>query len=247
MILVNTARLLAFDTSTESLAVAVCDGAATFARSEAGGALASARLVPRVMSLLAQAGLRLPQLDAIAFGRGPGAFTGLRTSAAVAQGLALGAARPVLALDSLMINAEDARAQLGSSDAIDIAVCVDARMNEVYAGLYRWDGVAWQALVAPALYGLPALASMGWRAQAVSGSALAAFSDALVCVDAPATPVPQEQDRAAALLRLAQQQWRRGEVLDAALALPLYLRDKVAQTTVERMAAKALKAQAASP
>jgi tRNA threonylcarbamoyladenosine biosynthesis protein TsaB len=246
-----SASLLAFDTSTEQLAVALCHGPHHLHHQEAGGARASARLVPAVMALLAQAGITLGQLDAVAFGAGPGAFTGLRTSAAVAQGLALGAAKTVLALDSLMIVAEDARTQLSSqvpsTSTLDIAVAMDARMDEVYAGLYRWTGAAWQGLAAPALYSLPALAAAGWDAQAWCGSALTAFGDRLTGIAATARRVAAEQDRAGAMLRVAQQQWAAGRTLDAAQALPLYLRDKVALTTAERLldkAAKALKAPA---
>ena len=236
-----TTHLLAFDTSTEQLSVALRHGQATFTCNEAGGALASARLLPAVTRLLTQADLPLAQLDAIAFGCGPGAFTGLRTSASVAQGLALGAQRPVLALDSLMLVADDACHQLHLTSALDIAVCMDARMDEVYAGLYRWQGERWLTLAAPALYSLPALAAQGWQAQALCGSALSAFGDRLAGFDAVELRVASEQDRAGALLRVAEQAWREGRVLDAAEALPLYLRDKVAQTTVERAAAKTLK------
>src|SRR5690349_14531885 len=102
-------RLLAFDTSTEAMAIALVlpDGGIR-AVDAAGGTLASAQLVPEIMGLLADAGCTLQQLDAIAFGRGPGAFTGLRTACSVAQGLALGAGKPVLAIDSLMLVAEQA-------------------------------------------------------------------------------------------------------------------------------------------
>ena len=236
-----TANLLAFDTSTEQLSVALRHGQTTFTCNEAGGALASARLLPAVTRLLTQADLPLAQLDAIAFGCGPGAFTGLRTSASVAQGLALGAQRPVLALDSLMLVADDACHQLHLTSALDIAVCMDARMDEVYAGLYRWQGERWLTLAAPALYSLPALAAQGWHAQAVCGSALSAFGPRLTGFDPATSRVAIEQDRASTLLRVAEQAWRDGLMLDAAEALPLYLRDKVAQTTVERAAAKTLK------
>jgi tRNA threonylcarbamoyladenosine biosynthesis protein TsaB len=250
------ASLLAFDTSTEQLSVALCCAAGSFSHNEPGGALASARLVPAVMQLLARGGLALQQLDAIAFGCGPGAFTGLRTSAAVAQGLALGAGLPVLALDSLMIVAEDARAQMAARlptagpaprDAaapLDIAVCMDARMDEVYAGHYRWEGERWLARTAPALYSLPALAALGWQAQLLCGSALTAFGERLPWADAASLRLASERDRAGAMLRVAAQQWRLGRALDAAQALPLYLRDKVASTTAERAAAKALKLEA---
>ena len=253
-------RLLAFDTSTERLSVALRHGPERLTLNEAGGTLASARLVPAALSMLAQAALRLHELDAIAFGRGPGAFTGLRTSAAVAQGLALGAGVPVLPLDSLMIVAEDARGQLagrvGEDDGADadvdidaamtVAVCMDARMAEVYAALYRWQGARWQVSVAPALYSLAAMAALSeaaeqaWSADVVCGSALSAFGDRLRWSAAGAR-VEVEADRAAALLRVTEQLWRDGHAVDAALALPLYLRDKVAQTTRERAAARAAK------
>ncbi len=239
----KAASLLALDTSTERLAVALRHAGRCWTVNEAGGALASARLLPAIESLLARGGCELKQLQAIAFGCGPGAFTGLRTSAAVAQGLALGAALPVLAVDSLMIVAEDARAQLFVDAAVDVAVCMDARMDEVYAGLYHWDGRRWQVKRAPALYTLPVLAAQGWAAQLLCGSALLAFGPRLGGLAEPTHRVESEHDRAAALLRVAEQLWLEGAAVDAALALPLYLRDKVAQTTLERDAVRAAKLQ----
>jgi len=243
--------LLALDTSTERLAVAVqgADGQRWQLVAE-GGALASANLLPQVAKLLAQAGLAYADLQAIAFGRGPGAFTGLRTACAVAQGIALGLDKPVLPIDSLLIVAEDARLQHFAGLAqVDVAVAMDARMDEVYAAVYRYAGGAWQVLQPSGLYSLPALTA-AWSAlnvQAVAGSALHAFGERLPL---PADPlllrVAQEHDRAAALLGLAAQAAQAGQGVDAALALPLYLRDKVAQTTAERDAIKAEKAQAAA-
>src|SRR5581483_5411926 len=95
--------LLAFDTSTEVMTLALSQGEAVAAREAGGGAQASMHLIGELLHLVRDAGLTLAQLDAIAFGRGPGAFTGLRTACSVAQGLALGANKPVLALDSLLI------------------------------------------------------------------------------------------------------------------------------------------------
>lgn len=228
-------KLLAFDTSTEALAVGLAAGGRHWLRLEAGGARSSAALLPAVHALLAEAGLALPELDAIAFGRGPGAFTGLRTSCAVAQGLALGLGRPVLPLDSLLIVAEDARDQGGGDD---IAVVVDARMDEAYAGRYRHDGARWQVLQAPALYTLPALAAAWAEAPpCVAGNGLAAFGERLG-LPAATRRVLAEHERAGALLRLAQAAMQAGEGIDAADALPLYLRDKVALTTAEREAVR---------
>jgi tRNA threonylcarbamoyladenosine biosynthesis protein TsaB len=232
--------LLCFDTSTERMAVALQGPHGRWLANVAGGAAASAGLLPQVARLLAEAGLVHRDLDAIAFGRGPGAFTGLRTACAVAQGLAFGLGRPVLAIDSLLIVAEDARLQtgVGEGEAFDIGVAMDARMDEVYAAVYRWQGGAWSERQAPGLLALPAFraAWAGLDLQAVAGSAWAAFGERLT---PPARCLPTEQDRAAALLRLALRAHAAGHGVDAAEALPLYLRDKVAQTTQERAAAKA--------
>jgi tRNA threonylcarbamoyladenosine biosynthesis protein TsaB len=231
--------LIAFDTSTERMAVALQSPAGTALLNEPGGAAASATLLPQVARLLAGAGLAHADLGFVAFGRGPGAFTGLRTACAVAQGLAFGIGRPVLPIDSLLIVAEDARVQAGATGPFDVGVAMDARMNELYAAAYRFNGTAWQVLREPALLALPALAPAwaGLALDAVAGSAWAAFGDQLA---RPGARVyMQEQDRAAALLRLAQAAAAAGEGVDAALALPIYLRDKVAQTTREREAARA--------
>ncbi len=232
-------RLLAFDPSTELLACALVDGERRFAGAEAGGARASAALLPALRRLLADAGLAFADLDAVAFGRGPGAFTGLRTSCAVAQGLGLGLGVPLLPLDSLLLVAEDARVQCGGGEGFELAVAADARMDEVYAGRYRFVQGAWQVVQAPALYTLPALAD-AWAVPpaVVAGSAVDAFGDRLG-LPAAARRVATEADRAGALLRLAEAAFAAGAGIDAAEALPLYLRDKVAQTTAEREAAKA--------
>ena len=234
-------RLLALDTATERLTLALVDGPRHWLADEAGGALASQRLLPLVFELLASAGLALRDLDAIAFGCGPGAFTGLRTACSVAQGLAFGADLPVLAIDSLALVAEDARAQHGAA-ADRLWVAMDARMDEVYAAAYLYSPDGWWVDQAPALWPVAALAE-AWRREppaCVAGSALDAFGARLP--SGAALRITAPQDRAAALARLARAAWRRGEAMDAALALPLYLRDKVAQTTTERSAAALAKA-----
>jgi tRNA threonylcarbamoyladenosine biosynthesis protein TsaB len=233
----STPSLLALDTATEQMAVAVVAGERDFCAQEAGGVRASQRLLPLVFELLHAAGMQTAQLDAVAFGRGPGAFTGLRTAASVAQGLALGIGCPVLPIDSLMIVAEDARVRHGVAE---LWVAMDARMDEVYAGAYRFDGQRWQVQHEAALFTLPALQAL-WQTdapQVVAGSALAAFGERLQCGDARRIN-ETGTDRAAALARLARAAWLHAEAIDAAQALPLYLRDKVALTTVERAAARA--------
>ena len=246
-----TPVLLAFDTSTEALAVALQgpQGQRQTFLGE-GGALASSRLLPAVQQLLDGAGMVLAQVDAIAFGCGPGAFTGLRTACAVAQGLAFGADKPVLPIDSLLIVAEDERVRLGEPATLQVAVAMDARMGELYAARYLWAQGHWQTVQPPGLW-----APRAWRqqaregaagpgqAQAWVGSGLALVAQTLPAEDqATARHLAQAPadcaDRAAALLRLADQTWRAGGALPAEQALPVYLRDKVALTTAERQALK---------
>ncbi|HEX3141767.1 MAG TPA: tRNA (adenosine(37)-N6)-threonylcarbamoyltransferase complex dimerization subunit type 1 TsaB, partial [Rhizobacter sp.] len=181
-------------------------------------------------------------LDAIAFGCGPGAFTGLRTACSVAQGLAFGAGKPVLPVDSLMLVAQDARNQHAADE---IWVAMDARMDEIYAAAYRWQGSRWSVSSAPALYAVEVLNSR-WQAAppaVIAGSALDAFGERLHT--AAALRVAQPRSRAQALAEVAQQLWVDGKAVDAAHALPVYLRDKVAQTTVEREAIRLAKEAAA--
>ncbi len=239
--------ILAFDTSTELMSVALALGGRSVCWQGAGGAQASAALLPRIRSLLANEGLEMTALDAIAFGCGPGAFTGLRTACSVAQGLAFGVGKPVLAIDSLMIVAEAARAAPPSAAPCDdIGVAMDARMGELYAARYRWIASDWQVVAVPALCDPAALPALwgGWPG-CVVGSGVSLLDSRLGSAD-PAGDADIDTDplRAAALLRLARRQHALGLGVDAALALPVYLRDKVAQTTSERAATRWQQAEA---
>lgn len=222
-------NLLALDTSTEVFAIAVQRGGEVLQHQAPGGAQASAALIPAIQRLLAQAGLALPALDAIVFGRGPGSFTGLRTACSVTQGLAFGAKVPVLPVETLLAVAEDARMRAGVTRVVAL---LDARMDEVYAAAYEWDGRAWQrhgeiALDAPQNMPVPP----GW---AMAGNVFAAYGSRL-----PAGKRVEALPTAAALLRLAPALLAAGQAVPAGGALPLYIRDKVAQTTAERAAARA--------
>jgi tRNA threonylcarbamoyladenosine biosynthesis protein TsaB len=238
--------LLAFDTATERTAIALGDDDRAWRREGAGGAHASATFLPEVLALLGEAGLTLENVDAIAYGRGPGAFTGLRVACSVAQGLALGAGKPVLAIDTLMAVAEDARTLIAAGvegevqPASPLAVCVvqDARMDEVYVGEYMHEGGRWRTLRAPRVLPPEALAAEWKQAppSVVAGNALPAFGTRLDT--GLALRVPEAAPRPAALLALARAAWAAGERLDAADALPLYVRDKVALTSAEREAAR---------
>ena len=110
--------LLALDCSTERISVALCVGERAWTHEGAGGAGASGTLLASIFALLAQARISVHRLDAIAFGRGPGAFTGVRTACSVVQGLGLGADKPVLPLDTLLAVAEDARKSCACADVI---------------------------------------------------------------------------------------------------------------------------------
>lgn len=233
-------KLLAFDTSTETLSIAVSagDGAPLLEHTGAGGAKASATLIPAIQDLLRQAGLQLGQLDAIAFGRGPGSFTGLRTATAVAQGLGFGSGLPVLPIDTLLAVAEEARA-LGGGERI--VAMLDARMGEVYfAGYERVDG-GWATRQAPAL-GRPEDAPVpaGWT---IAGNVLEVHGDRLPASVARISALPT----ARALLRLAPLALAARPAPLPEDALPLYIRDKVAQTTEERAADRARKEQMRGP
>jgi len=254
MVIAPQAPLLAFDTSTERLAVAACGPLGMHAVNTVGGAAASAQLLPQIAEVLARIGLTLGDLGAIAFGRGPGAFTGLRTSCAVAQGLALGLGCPVLPLDSLLVVADDALVTAEPAGKLPgaarrVAVAMDARMDEIYGGVYEHGAQVggWHTVRAPALYSLAdwnlVLEQEAGVLAMQAGSALAAFEGRLHRLPAVVAQ-PVETDRAAALLRLARAAQAAGEGVDAAQALPLYLRDKVALTTAERAAAAAAAAGA---
>jgi tRNA threonylcarbamoyladenosine biosynthesis protein TsaB len=241
--------LLAFDTATETMSIALAARGSVSSFEAAGGALASAALIPAILTLLSKAGVALLDVEAIAFGRGPGAFTGLRTACSVAQGLALGADKPVLPIDSLLAVAADAisgLANFDSSQSSSIWVAMDARMDEIYAAHYGFAQGRWTTLVAPLLASAEALNDR-WKAQpprVIAGNALTVFAERLAVGDAQC--VPGARPRATAMLPLAQALWDRGGAVDAALALPLYVRDKVAQTTIERDVARAAKAAEAT-
>lgn len=230
--------LLALDTSTERMALAVlAPSGRLLCRVDEGGARASERVLPQALQMLHEAGVAVTQIDAVAFGQGPGAFTGLRTACAVAQGLALGRGCAVLPLDSLCLVAEDARPLL---DPIDLQgtvwSAVDARMGEVYAASYRYrhDSGGWLVVHAPALYSVAALADL-WRREppaVVVGDACDVHAGALPV--SGARRLTGGADRAQALARMALHAWHSGPRLAAHEAMPFYLRDKVALTTAER-------------
>lgn len=248
-------RLLALDTSTERMSVAVSrpgeDGSPRLWRADgAGGAAASRELLPMIRAVLAQAGLDVADLNAIVFGRGPGAFTGLRAACAVAQGLALGGragttrpSLPVLPLDSLLAVAEQARGQHAPLlPRWDVLAMLDARMDEIYLARYRWDAGHWQTLQTPVLVRAQDVAVQA--DEAMAGNVFETFGARLPPASLRQPRIPA-WPMADAMLRLAPTLLAQGRAVDAALALPLYVRDKVAFTTQERAQARAAPAASA--
>jgi tRNA threonylcarbamoyladenosine biosynthesis protein TsaB len=243
-------KLLAFDTSTDGMSIAVSrddgEAAGIWQMQGEGGAKASAGLIAGVLGLMRQSGMALAELDAICFGCGPGSFTGLRTACAVAQGLAFGANVLVLPVNSLLALAEEARfGHLATASSGQVTALLDARMNEIYLASFAFEAGIWielqpAMLVKPEAVLLPE-PSAGEAVAA--GNVFAAYGARLTGLPESAlyiTALPQ----AAAMLRLAPQLLAAGKAVSAEHALPTYIRDQVAQTTAERAAIKAAQAAA---
>ena len=253
-------KLLAIDCSTERLSLALADGDQRWTHEGAGGAQASAALIPAIMGLLDEAQLSLKELDAIAFGRGPGAFTGLRTACAVAQGLALGANLRLLPIDTLLVLAHAAHSsnlsllegmqrstpslreakRRSNPQSSRVLSVLDARMGQVYAAAYEDGPDGWRCLQAPSLSQPEALVlPEEWQGQGfvLASNAHATYQEAFASTLSQGGVAIEAWPQAVALLTLAAQAYARGESVSPAEALPLYVRDKVALTSAERSAA----------
>ena len=225
-------RVLSFDTSTEWLTVAAGDGSAWTAHQERAGSANSERILPVVDAVLAEAGWRLADLDGIAFGAGPGAFTGVRIACSVAQGLASGADIPVVAIPTLLAIAQQAWSEHG---ATRILACLDARMSEVYVSFHVREDEGWRtecepAVVKPADVNVPT--GGVWDG---AGDGFSAFPNlaAHTCV---ARVFADTLPTARAIGELALPVLARGQGVASSEALPLYVRHRVALTTSERNA-----------
>jgi tRNA threonylcarbamoyladenosine biosynthesis protein TsaB len=226
-------KLLVLDTSTEYCSAALWLDGRIHARRVLAEQRHSSLLLPMVDELLREATMSLRQLDGIAYGAGPGSFTGLRIACAVTQGLALGADLPVVGISTLVSIA-------GQTGADKVLTVLDARMAEVYWAAYQRESAGWRCVIEPAL-ALPESVRVpdggGWVGAGNGFAALGAvlrprLAAQLNHIDDTIMP------DAAAMAPLAAQAFERGEGLDAALAAPIYLRDKVALTVDERRARK---------
>jgi tRNA threonylcarbamoyladenosine biosynthesis protein TsaB len=232
-------KLLVLDTSTEYCSAALWLDGRVRARRVLAGQRHSSLLLPMVDELLHESAISLRQLDGIGYGAGPGSFTGLRIACAVTQGLAFGADLPVVGVSTL----ESIAAQTGADKVLTV---LDARMAEVYWAAYQHKAThpdghkSWRAVAEPAL-ALPESVQVpdggGWvgagNGFAVLGELLRPrLAAQLVRIDDALMP------DAAAMAPLAAQAFERGDATDAALAAPIYLRDKVALTVDERRARK---------
>jgi len=224
-------RLLAIETSTEYCSVALWQDGVVHERCELVGQKHSEVLMEMLDALLKEAGVKVKQVDGIAFGKGPGSFTGVRIACGVTQGLALGADVNVVGVCTL-----EALAEASGKDKVIAAL--DARMSELYLAAYEKRDGEWSAVIAPCLCkaeDAPALSGEEWfgvgSGFAVSGVALhARYGAQLNGMDEKAIP------QASAVARIGAREFAKGNAVDAALALPLYLRDKVALKTSERPA-----------
>ncbi|HCY62786.1 MAG TPA: tRNA (adenosine(37)-N6)-threonylcarbamoyltransferase complex dimerization subunit type 1 TsaB [Oxalobacteraceae bacterium] len=226
--------ILAIETSTELASAALLLGDQLHTLDTDGVKTHSDAVLPLVQQLLAQAGIRLDQCDALAFGSGPGSFTGVRTAAGVVQGLAFGSGRPVIPVLTLLAMAQACRARTGAADIVAI---LDARMGEVYWAQYRYDehgDAGWREVVAPALSAPAAVMPQG--PVVACGNGLQAYAEAFAGAPFAVGAMPAVMPHARHIAELARLAHARGEALPAQEAQPLYLRNKVALTTSERMA-----------
>ncbi|WP_282065894.1 tRNA (adenosine(37)-N6)-threonylcarbamoyltransferase complex dimerization subunit type 1 TsaB [Vibrio rotiferianus] len=223
-----SAKILAIDTATENCSVALLVGDKVISRSEVAPRDHTKKVLPMVDELLKEAGLTLQELDALAFGRGPGSFTGVRIGIGIAQGLAFGADLPMIGVSTLAAMAQGSYRQHG---ATDVAVAIDARMSEVYWARYtrqengEWVGVDAECVIPPARLAEEAQADNNtWT---TAGTGWDAYQDELAKLPLNLTAgevlYPDSQD----IVILAKQELEKGNTVPVEESSPVYLRDNV--------------------
>lgn len=244
----RTYKWLAIETSTDMLSLAIAltqgDTSEVWVHTSQGGAKSSQLVLPEIVRLMQEAQIPFKDLTAVVFGKGPGSFTGLRTACSVAQGLAFGAGIPVLPIDTLLAVAQDAHYQSAQQTQQQLEqlpeevkrffVAMDARMDQAYTAAYEWRS-EWQCVQSPSVQSPEDICvPTEWKDLdfITVGNAWDAFAtrwpNAFSSKHMHAMPTAQ------ALLRLAPIAFEQGLAVLPEQALPIYIRDKVAQTTLER-------------
>jgi tRNA threonylcarbamoyladenosine biosynthesis protein TsaB len=231
--------ILAIETSSELASAALLQGDMLLVRESSGVQTHSQTLLPMVQSVLAQADISLSQCAAIAFGAGPGAFTGVRTACGVAQGLAFGANLPVVSIVTLLAMAAACRAETGAHEVLAV---LDARMGEVYWAQYSYAN-GWQTVIKPTLSAVAGVLPQHKEGLVACGNGFAAYPGEFA-LQAKIYPWMQQacaeiMPHAEQVARLARSAFAAGRILTPEQAQPIYLRNKVALTTDERLALKA--------
>ncbi len=220
--------ILAVDTATEACSVALSYDGQIISRFAVSPREHTQKILPMVNEVLSEAGIKLQQVDALAFGRGPGSFTGVRIGVGIAQGLAFGADLPMIGVSSLNTMAQGVYRLLGHKQVL---VAIDARMSEVYCAHYQlnengeWQGEESEAVLTPSLFkssfqdflGEWAIAGTGWEAYPelmIENKLPLIASDVLL---------PSAED----MLPIALLQWQKGNIASVDDAQPTYLRNEV--------------------
>lgn len=217
--------ILALDTSTEACSVALLHNGNIISDFVMAQREHTQQILPMVDKILNEAGCTLSQVDAIAFGRGPGSFTGVRIGIGIAQGLAFGADKPLLPISTLATLAQTAYRQVG---AMNVVAAIDARMNEVYCGQYqRQQSGEWQILAAERVIKPEQVTSIVTLSDKqkvyAAGTGWQAYPNMLANITPSAVLLPDAQD----MLPLAEIMWQKGERFAAADVEPTYLRNEV--------------------
>lgn len=224
-----SAKILALDTATENCSVALMVGDKLYVRSEVAPRDHTKKILPMVDSVLQEAGISLQELDALAYGRGPGSFTGVRIGIGIAQGLAFGADLPMIGISTLAAMAQGSYRQHGYQQ---VACAIDARMSEVYWGRYQrqedgsWSEVDSECVIAPNVLSQQLAADD--KTWGCAGTGWAAYAEELeslsIAREMGEVLYPDAQD----IVYLAQYEFAKGNTTSVEESSPVYLRDKVA-------------------
>jgi tRNA threonylcarbamoyladenosine biosynthesis protein TsaB len=220
-------NLLALDTSTEFLSLALQVNGKTYSHLQNAGQTASQLILPQIQQLLESANIKLAELDGIAFGAGPGAFTGVRVACGVAQGLGFGANLAVVGVNTLHAVAQ-------SCNAPKVIVCMDARMGEVYYAALEKQTDSWKEKMATQVCKpdvVPVMDSGDWVG---AGSGWRAYGDVLNARLTVTQKLPDITPLAEAIMQLAIPVFAAGQARPASEARPIYIRNRVALTIIER-------------